>query len=484
MYFWQIKMYRLDRFLEEIKRNKKVIFPKICVPVIVLLSLLYLSANNVLVSYLSAIFYLILGSYSFLLFLTKRWKLPVFTKKMIVIFALGFSVWAFLSFYFWGKIVFFILFFELSLPILVLLCVESIEIPASFIRRCFMLKAEKKREKFKDLIVIGITGSYGKSSTKEFLSTMLAEKYKEDEILKTEGNINTEIGVANTVLKRLNENHRFFICEMGAYRRGEIKLSCRIVKPKIGILTGINKQHLDLFGSQENIIKGKYELIESLPKDGTAFFNAKNKYCVNLYNETLRLRSGQAQFKNFLYGENVEFHGLENIEGAKIVAKELSMTDEEINRAVEKIDNKFGGIKIKKATLKIEGYPISLNIIDATYSANPSSVIAHLEYIKNMPGRKIIVMPCLIELGSSSVEIHRRIGQKIAEVCDLAIITTLDKFKEIQETAGSKAIFMDNPKEIFDKIKSFCQANDIILLESRVSHSLERIKQLMNLLAC
>jgi UDP-N-acetylmuramoyl-tripeptide--D-alanyl-D-alanine ligase len=116
-----------------------------------------------------------------------------------------------------------------------------------------------------------------------------------------------------------------------------------------------------------------------------------------------------------------------------------------------------------------------LNIIDATYSANPDGVISHLEYLKTLrqtQGKLVIIMPCLIELGKASKEVHKRIGQKIGEVCDLAIITTKDRFKEIRESAGEKAIFLDNPKEIFEKIKNFCQRGDVILLESRVPNQL------------
>jgi len=456
-YFWQLKMYRLDRFLEEIQRNKRIVLPKIYIFILIFLLLFYLPVNNILTSYLLAIFYLIFGFYSFILLLTKKWKLPVFTKKMIVISALGFFVWAFLSFYFWEKIIFFILFFELLLPILVFLCVEIIEVPASLFRRYSMLKAGKKRDKFKDLLVIGITGSYGKSSTKEFLYTLLSQKYGKDKVLKTASNINTEIGIANTVLKELKKEHKIFICEMGAYKKGEIKTSCNIVKPKIGVITGINEQHLATFGSLENIIKGKYELIESLPKDGIAFFNVRNKYCVELYQK--------AQIKKFLYGENIKLQGLENIEGAKVVARELGMQEEEIERACEGIENKFGGIQIKKGANGI-------NIIDATYSANPDGVMAHLEYLKTFPDRKVIIMPCLIELGKASKEVHKRIGKKIAEVCDLAIITTKDRFKEMKEGVGEKAIFLENPEEIFEKLKTFCQPGDVILLESRVPDKL------------
>jgi len=152
------------------------------------------------------------------------------------------------------------------------------------------------------------------------------------------------------------------------------------------------------------------------------------------------------------------------------VARELGMTEEEIAMAVNKIENKFPGIKI---TNGING----LKIIDATYSANPASIIAHLEYVKTMPGKKIVVMPCLIELGKASKEVHLRIGHKIAELADLAIITTKERFKEIQEGAGSKAVFLEDPKEIFERIKSFSREGDVVLLESRLPRQL--IEQLM-----
>ena len=237
-----------------------------------------------------------------------------------------------------------------------------------------------------------------------------------------------------------------------------------MVKPKIGILTGINEQHLSTFGSLGNIINAKFELIENLPKNGIAFFNAKNKYCLELYQK--------CKIKKFLYGQKAEFSEEENILGAMAVAKELGMTEEEISKSVEENEIKFGGIKIN-----------GLNIIDATYSANPDSVISHLKYLKSWPGKKIIIMPCLIELGSASKEVHQRIGRKIAEVCDLAIITTEDYFEEIKKGAishesgvrESRILFLAKPKEIFEKIKAFSQAGDVVLLESRVPSELKNL---------
>ena len=389
---------------------------------------------------------------------------PVFTKKTILIsvLAIGFAIlvpiFLFYSRYLLVGFAFWLLIIDIFTPIFVSLIVLLLQPLAVIGRSRIIKKAKEKRGTFKNLLVIGITGSYGKTSTKEFLYTILSQKYN---VLKTKEHQNSEVGISQCILNDLKPDHEIFICEMGAYGKGGIKLLCDIAKPKIGILTGINEQHMATFGSLENIIKTKYELIESLPKDGVAFFNAKNQYCAELYQKT--------QIKKILYGKEATFFGEENISGARAAAKEVGMTDEEIFSALQKIENKLPGIKQKRGT----NGPI---IFDATYSANPDSVIGHLDYLKTLPGKKIIIMPCLIELGKASKEVHERIGRKIAEVCDLAIITTKDRFKEIKEGAGDKAIFLENPKEIFEKIKSFCKEGDLVLLESRVPSQL--IKQL------
>ena len=375
-----------------------------------------------------------------------RLKYPQFTLKIIIISF--FSI--FLAILMFSKG------FSFSTFLLIIIVPLAFQIPTAISKNIFLKKAKRKREQFKDLLVIGITGSYGKTSTKEFLATILSEKFN---VLKTKEHQNSEVAISRCILNELNSEHEIFVVEMGAYNRGGIKLLCDIAKPKIGILTGINEQHMVTFGSQENIIKAKYELIESLPEDGVVFFNGKNKYCVELYNKT--------KIRKYLYGGAAKFFGEENLLGAIKVAKELGMTDDEINQAVDKIENKLPGILLKEG---ING----IKILDATYSANPDGVMAHLEYLKSFAGQKVIVMPCLIELGKASKEIHQGIGKKIAQVCDLAIITTRDRFKELKEGAletGMKSeniLFLENPKEILEKIKQFCKSGDVILLESRI----------------
>ena len=419
-----------------------------------------------------------------------RLKYPKFTKKIIVIFFACLVAEIFLLFYFsFFRAIILTIFF---IPLFVL----SFQIPTLIWRSIIISKAKAKRAKFKELLVIGITGSYGKTSTKEFLATILSEKYK---VLKTLEHQNSEVGISQCILNDLKPEHEIFVVEMGAYNRGGIKLLSDIAKPKIGVLTGINEQHLATFGSLENIIKGKYELIESLPDDGLAIFNGNNPYCFQLYQKTIYpkkvyslkpsiygfpvdiwvkdikiekdfisfravMKNDQADFKiNLLGAQNIP-----NILAAALVAKELGLTLNEISRISQKIKPEQGGILLKKGIN-------NLNIIDATYSANPDGVISHLEYLKTWFGKKVIVMPCLIELGKASKEVHKRIGQKIAEACDFAIITTKERFREIREGAMEKyVLFIENPKEIFERIKSFCRPGDVILLESRVPKELIR----------
>ncbi|MBU2578853.1 hypothetical protein KKA09_01930, partial [Patescibacteria group bacterium] len=245
-----------------------------------------------------------------------RLKFPKFTKKIIVISISGIFLATLIVYFIFSlpnneNFYLAFLIFIFSVPLFSSFIVLLFQIPTAILCKRILKKAKRKREQFKNLLVIGIAGSYGKTSTKEFLATILSEKFN---VLKTEKHINAEIGIAQTILNNLNESHQIFICEIGAYEKGKIKEVCEIIKPKIGIVTGVNEQHLSTFGSMKNLLsaEGGEELIDSLPIDGMAFFNAKNKYCLELYKKT--------GIKKFLYGKNVKLRGMENIEGAKMVA--------------------------------------------------------------------------------------------------------------------------------------------------------------------
>lgn len=428
-------------------------------------------------------------------FFRKRILKPVFTKKIIFLTLANFILLFFYSTLFFKKVTF-LLVYDILTPAITSGIVLFFQPLAFLWRNLILKKAIKKREKFKDLLVIGITGSYGKTSTKEFLATILEEKFP-GQILKTKEHQNSEVAISKCILEELKPIHKIFIVEMGAYNKGGIKLLAKIVKPKIAILTGVNEQHLALFGSMENLIsaEGGKELIETLPKDGFVIFNGENKILNEIYKETkLKKKIVGISKKDFdLFAANIKVKkevlffqvfskdrdfadfnlnliGAQNIENillAACCAKELGMTLSEISKACQKIKREQTGVKLIKTK---EG----LNIVDSTYSTNPSGVISHLEYLKLWEGKKVIVMPCLIELGFASKEIHKRIGQKIGQICNLAIIVTKDKFKEIKEGAVESGmskeniLFLEDTEKIVDKIKSFCQKGDVILLEGRI----------------
>jgi UDP-N-acetylmuramyl pentapeptide synthase len=167
-----------------------------------------------------------------------------------------------------------------------------------------------------------------------------------------------------------------------------------------------------------------------------------------------------------------------NVSGAVTCAKELGMKLKESARACEKIKPMPGsGRLIKSKQARLSGRQ-GFNIIDAAYSANPDSVLAHLDYLKTWKGKKAIVMPCLIELGSASKKVHQRIGAKINENCDLAIITKKECYEIMKNSAmesgmdKDKILFMEDPKKIFEKLKNFNNPEDVVLLESRVPKEL------------
>jgi len=495
VWLWQLKEYHTGRFKAhfQTEKGKKIIFNYLLAIKIILIGGLFL--KFLIFTYPLLLIFLIESIFVLKHYFRKTLKIPVLTKKTYLILGSGIflEVLILLSFsVVYPEIDFYLylLLLDILAPLLFSGLVFVFEPIAVSWRNRIINKAKRKREKFKDLLVIGITGSYGKTSTKEFLAEILSEKFR---VLKTKEHQNSEVGISRCILNDLKPEHQVFICEMGAYNKGGIKLLAGIVKPKIGILTGINEQHLATFGSLENIIKTKYELIESLPKDGLAVFNGNNKYCIELFNRTdiskklagtdiwtedikidkefisfkVSTKNDSADFKVNLLGK----YWIEDILMAVQVARELGMSLEEISRVCRKIKPFTGAMKLIRAK---EG----LNVIDATYSANLNGVISHLDYLKTWSGKKVIIMPCLIELGSLSEEVHKRIGEKIGEVCDLVIITTKECFENIKEGTAKKRIqsenvlLLENSKDIFDVIKSFSDEEDIILLESRVPKGL------------
>ncbi len=480
----------MDRMMSHLKEN---IFPSdkggwgVIIAVILFLSYFIFFKNYSLIFQ-----YLVLAFFAFAVLgiikevKNRSLKRPKLTLKIILVFSimvifyiLLFAAYRIPAFAGMTKIevvemIELLLFIIIINPLTISLIVLIIEPIFYFQKKRIIKRAAEKMRGLKKVKVIGITGSYGKTSTKEFLYSILSQKYK---VVKTEGNNNTNIGVAYTVLNKVNDEYDYFICEMGAYKIGEIKEMCEIVKPKIGILTGINEQHIGLFGSQENIIKAKFELIEALPEDGLAIVNEK---CKN-QNGKLQFKVKNISYftpsdmKNIkVYQEFAEFeyknkklklnllgkHYIENVLSAIITAERLGMSLEEIKNAVEKIrPNEF-------MMRKSEGLNNSI-FIDDSYSANPDGVLAALDYLDEAYSgyKKIIVFPGIIELGKERDKIHKILYDRISEVCDIAYIINIQnsKFK----IHYSNFVFEKDFGKVAEMLKNNLDKNTVVLFESR-----------------
>lgn len=377
-----------------------------------------------------------------------------------------------------------VLVFDILSPLIVSSFILLLQPITAFFKRRMIEKAKKKRKNLENLLVVGITGSYGKSSVKEFLKFLLEKEFR---VVSTEKNENSEMGISRCILNNVTEEHEIFICEMGAYNRGGIKLLCDIARPRIGILTGINSQHLATFGSQKNIIKGKFELTDSLPLEGLAVLNWNSELIKDNFKSSVGNIRYSVEGKGDVWAEDVKggkegisfrvvfktgekfsldvnvngVHNVSNILAAIAVAKKLGMENENIVKRLKEMDSSVGGMRFRK----VNGF----DVIDATYSSNPDGIISHLDYLKNWKGKKVIVMPCLIELGSEGKKVHAEIGKKIGEVCDMAVITSRDYFKELRKGSEMKNIvFAEDGEKIFKKLYGFCKEGDVVLLESRV----------------
>ncbi len=378
----------------------------------------------------------------------------------------------------------------LLLPILVLLA-HLILVPAeNSIKQRYLNEAIDILEERKDLIRIGITGSYGKTSAKFILGTLLGEKYN---VLVPPASYNTPMGITRVIREQLEDEHEALIAEMGARRVGEIGELCELVHPDIGVLTAIGPQHLETFGNIANVAKTKFELIESLPEDrGAAFFNAdseivdslfdsavtahKFRYGVDsqqeLYVRAKDIQTGPDGVKFTLCHEGSERpvktkllgkHNVLNIAGAAAVALYLGLTIDEVAAGIEKLE---------PVEHRLQLIPGAVTVIDDAFNANPEGTKAALEVLAEFPGRKIVVTPGMVELGAEQELHNEEFGKRLARVANEVILVGEKQTNAIK--AGLDAESFD-PEHIHivanlaaatETLSTMTQAGDVVLFEN------------------
>lgn len=349
-------------------------------------------------------------------------------------------------------------------------------------------KAQRKLKNMPNLSVIGITGSFGKTSSKQILNDILNSKFNS---FPTPKNYNTTYGLILTINNYLDKFTDTFIAEMGAFKRGEIKELCNLVKPKYGILTRIGEAHLESFGSLENTTMGKFELIESLPIDGCGVLNfdderqrnykLKNK-CkiitigidyedVDVRAMNIRLSSNGSTFEvKFKDDEKIYTfetrllgkHNVYNILAGIALGRYLGISIEQLISAVKGVKSVEHRLELKKMG--------NINIIDDAYNSNPSGCKSALEVLKLMPGKRIVITPGMIELGSKQYELNLEFGRMIASSADKVILIGANQTKPIYEGLELEDYNMDNVyvlndvKEAFPLTYSFKDNQELYVL--------------------
>ena len=353
----------------------------------------------------------------------------------------------------------------------------------------YYFKAKKKLKDMKSLEVIGITGSYGKTSSKNILSDILNIKYN---VLPSPKNFNTPYGLMITVNNHLDKFTDLLIAEMGAYHKGEIKELCDFVKPKYGILTKIGIAHLESFGSQENIQSGKFELIESLPQDGIGILNKddelqvkyqlKNKVKIiwigiekkaDYTAENIKITKDGSIFDVLVKSENKAYKfqtkllgktNIYNLLAGIALGHQLGIDFDQLQQAVKSVKQIEHRLELKKYG--------TINIIDDAYNSNPLGAKTALEVLKLLGGKKIIVTAGMIELGEQQNKLNKQLGKEIAEVCDEVILIGKNQTKPIfdglveSKFSKNNIYILNDIKDAFPLVRKLDEGNTYLLIEN------------------
>ena len=474
MHFFQLNSYKFAEHRVWIRRNTAAL------AVLAVFSLLCLAA--LLFEYIGSVILLsaVILSYALLAkpkSVRSSKKPLVFTPRVIrmlvteaVIFLGAGAV-----FYFLIPIRFLPVFAAVCLLICPHICLAANLINAPIegaIRNRFTREAVSMLRSHPNLSVVGITGSYGKTSTKYYLSTILSEKF---DVLMTPGSFNTPMGVVRTVRESLRPTHEIFICEMGAKYVGDIKELCEIAEPRIGIISSIGVQHLDTFGSLENIVSTKLELFDYLtatggktvlngdcalirdsikPDKGIIFCGKNGDIGISDVTAdergtsfTVSIKGGESfPMTVNLLGE----HNVSNVATAIAVALELGMTPDEIKRAARKIK-----CAPHRLELKSMGNGV---IIDDAYNANPAGTKAALAALALFKDHcKIIVTPGMVELGTDPDSFNKALGSDAAAVCDYIFL--VGKYSSHVIRSGAlEAGFPEERIFIYDRVEDAINA--------------------------
>ena len=357
------------------------------------------------------------------------------------------------------------------------------------------------RNKLSDVspLVVGVTGSFGKTSTKFAIERLIGEP---GEALATPGSFNTPLGVCRTINEQLGPQHKFFIVEMGAYKEGEIAELVEFVKPTIGVLTAIGPAHLERFGSMEAIRRAKYEVVAGLPDGGVAVMNVDDPTVRDLADST-------TQVPVVRYGTDPEGSPHITARDVEVTANgtDLTISDErtgdslktsmrllgqhsighvlagvavalERGRSLAELGRAIGALEPVEHRLQLIESPGGVTVIDDAYNSNPEGAAAALEVLAAMPGqRKVVVTPGIVELGPLQESANEEFGRHAALVADEVIFVARlnrDALVRGAEAEGSATVtVVDSLDRATERLAEILRSGDAVLFENDLPDQLE-----------
>ncbi len=379
---------------------------------------------------------------------------------------------------------------DILVPFIVLLAGFVMRPIENRIQLGYIRKAQKKLASMPELVVIGITGSYGKTSTKFALAAILQERFS---VCFTPGSFNTPMGICTVINNELHPTHQILILEMGARYEGNIRELCEIAKPNIAILTNIGKAHLETFGSQEMIAKTKGELIDALDPGDTAIVNADDERVMKIVHDknyitriSAGIKNGNYRAKNIRYdargcsftvigplGEEVDVntrllgkHNVQNILLGFAVGSHLGMRMKTMAMAVARMEPVEHRLELKAGGTYV--------VIDDAFNSNPVGAANAIEVLSAFEsGRRVVVTPGMVELGDEEEILNREFGNVIGESgIEKVILVGKKRTRPIYDGIIERGYPVDQVlvvNSLFEAnnwLKEWLQTGDIVLYEN------------------
>lgn len=411
-------------------------------------------------------------------FLFHQFVLPQINYLLFVFFLLFFLI---LSYFFFAFL------------LLSLFLVSPID---SYLKKRIIHQATLKMKAFPNLKVIGIAGSYGKTTMKELIAAVISQKYK---TVKTPKNLNTPLGIARTILKEITAETEYFVVEMGEYAKGDVKHLCDLAKPDISVVTGINEAHLERMGNIQNTIETIFEVVENMKPGGTVLLNGDDKLVKENYekfcqghdtivftsaNKIKDLEIHTIHFEQDASGISfdVKQRGLDlgrlkiAALGEYIIPEILGVIklSEKLGLSVKEISDGIASMKPVEHRLQpIYNHNTKILVIDDSYNGNPQGVKEAIAVLSKFDQhRRIYLTPGLVEAGERTRDIHYNIGKQLAKVAGLVILiknTVTPFIAEGLEKNGFKKediIWFNSAKEAHANLGKLLRPYDVILFQN------------------